>query len=158
MQTKTVNVGVIGVGAFMARQHLPNMLRNPAMKIHALCDLNDDLLERRADEFSPEFTTTNDKDIFENPDIDLVMVGTRSQFHAHYVLMALDHGKHVFVEKPMSMSYEETAKVMRAVENSNVTLGVGFNRRFAPIMIEARELFQSNKKGPANIIYLNWRK
>ncbi|NOY74884.1 MAG: Gfo/Idh/MocA family oxidoreductase [Kiritimatiellaeota bacterium] len=120
MKGENVNVGVIGVGAFMARQHLPNMLRNPKIKIHALCDVNEELLKQRAGEFSPEITTTNDKDIFENPDIDAVMVGTRSQLHAHYVLKAIEYGKHVFVEKPMTMSYEETREVMNSVEKSNI--------------------------------------
>ena len=152
MSGKT-NIGVIGVGAFMARQHLPNIMRNPFIQIHTLCDLNNELLEKRSSEYHPLFCTNNSEEVFSNPDIDAVIVGTRGVAHSHFIEMAAKYDKHIYVEKPMTQTYEETAKVLKTLEGSNINVGVGFNRRFAPIMIEAKNLFQEYKKGPANIIY-----
>lgn len=53
MVSHIVNIGAIGVGAFMARQHLPNILKNPAIRLHTLCDLDAGLLQQRARNISP---------------------------------------------------------------------------------------------------------
>jgi len=148
-----VNIGAIGVGAFMARQHLPNILKNPAIRLHTLCDLDAKLLQQRAEEYKPEVCTTNAEEIFSNPAIDAVLVGTRSRQHAQFILMAAAHGKHVYVEKPMTMSYAETRQVLDAVSAAKITMGVGFNRRFAPIMVEAKRMFREYRQGPSNIVY-----
>jgi len=149
----TVNVGVIGCGAFMARQHLPNILRHPNIRIHTLCDLDETLLAQRQQQFQPEACTTNADDVFANPDINAVLVGTRSTEHARFVLAAAAAGKAVYVEKPMTMTFAQTDQVLRAAQRSGITIGVGFNRRFAPSMVAARELFHQYKQGPANVSY-----
>ena len=151
--TKQVNVGAVGVGAFMARQHLPNIKRNPNIRIHTLCDLNAELLKQRVEEYQPLHSTTDAREIFENPEIDAVLVGTRSARHAHFILMAAEYGKHIYVEKPMTMTYDETKRVLAAVKRSGITVGVGFNRRFAPSMVEAKRIFSEYREGPSNIVY-----
>lgn len=150
---RTIKVGVIGVGAFMARQHLPNIKRNPAIEIHALCDLNQELLKQRQQEYSSSYITDNADDIFQDKSIDAVLVGTRSQMHAPMVLKAAAAGKHIYVEKPMTMNYRETKEVLEAVKNSDINVGIGFNRRFAPSILAAKELFRKYKKTAANIYY-----
>ena len=95
-----VNMGVIGVGAFMSRQHLPNMKRIPGTRIHTLCDLDRDLLAERAAEYDPVRTTTDGDSVFADPEVDAVLVGTRSAEHARFISMAAAHGKAVYVENP----------------------------------------------------------
>ncbi len=152
--SQVVNMGIIGVGAFMARQHLPNISKNPLIRIHTLCDINADLLEQRAREYRPEHTTSDAKAVFSNPEIDAVLVGTRGAEHAGFIELAAQYGKHIYVEKPMTHTYAETRRVMDAVRGANINVGVGFNRRFAPGMLEARQRFQAYKAAqPANLIY-----
>jgi len=148
-----LNVGVIGAGAFMTRQHLPNIVRDPRYRIHTLCRRNEKLLAEVAKEFNPVRTTTDADELLEDPEIDVVFVGTRSDMHAHFLKKAADNSKHVYVEKPMTMNYEDTAKVLASVKEFGVTVGVGFNRRFAPIMVESKRMFQESRNGHANIIY-----
>ena len=150
---KTVNIGVIGVGAFMARQHLPNLQSTGLTRIHTLCDLDEDLLAQRREEFDPVAVTTAAEAVFDDPRIDAVMVGTRAGEHARMIELAARSGKHVYVEKPMTMTYEQTHSVLEAVSGSGIEVGVGFNRRFAPAMVAARELFRARRTGPANVIY-----
>ena len=150
---KDVSVAMIGCGAFMGRQHLPNIAKMPNVKIRILCDLNGELLKKRQEEYKVENITSNADEIFEDPAIDVVLVGTRSNMHANFILEAAKAGKNVYVEKPMTMSMEETGKVMQAIKESGINVGVGFNRRFAPGAIEAKRLLQSYKSGPANIYY-----
>jgi len=137
----------------MARQHLPNIKRIAGIQIHTLCDLDEGLLRRRAEEYRPVRCTTKAEEVFRDPEIDAVLVGTRGRQHARFVEMAARHGKHIYVEKPMTMTYEETDRVLRAVRDSGITVGVGFNRRFAPSMQEAKRRFHEYRDGPANIMY-----
>jgi predicted dehydrogenase len=150
---KVVKIGVIGVGAFSARQHLPNIARNKNTKIQAFCDINPEILKKRQREYNVDYITLNPDDIFNDPEIDMVLIGTRSKMHAPFILEAVKYNKHIYVEKPMTMTYEETARVMAAVRQSKINVGVGFNRRFAPSMLEAKRHFQSYKSGSANIYY-----
>ncbi len=150
---RETNVAAIGVGAFMARQHLPNINRNPNIRIHTLCDLNEELLAQREKEYHPEKTTTNCEDVFTDPEVDAVIVGTRGAAHSDFIAMAAKYDKHIFVEKPMTQTYGETRKVLDVLKGKNINVGIGFNRRFAPSMVEAKQLFHSYKKDSANIIY-----
>ncbi len=152
--SSVVNIGAIGVGAFMARQHLPNIRRNPNLRIHTLCDLNAELLEQRRREYQPLRVTDRAEEVFEDPEIDAVLIGTRGARHAVFIELAARYGKHIYVEKPMTQTYDETRRVLDALKGVDINVGVGFNRRFAPAMAEARRLFQGYKAGrPANLIY-----
>jgi predicted dehydrogenase len=144
---------VIGAGAFMGRQHLPNLARSPRFRIHTLCDLNAALLDERAAAFRPKVATTDMAEVFNNPDVDVVFVGTRSHQHAALILAALEHDKHVFVEKPMTMTLAETRRVLAAAGRSSAQVGIGFNRRYAPSVLAAKRLFDSFRRGSANVLY-----
>lgn len=152
--SRSVNIGAIGVGAFMARTHLPNIRRNPNIRIHTLCDVNAELLEQRRREYQPARCTTKAEDVFRDPEIDAVLVGTRGARHATFIEMAARYGKHIYVEKPMTQTYDETRQVLAVLKGVDINVGVGFNRRFAPGMLEARRLFQGYKAGKAaNLVY-----
>lgn len=85
----------------MARQHLPNIMKNQAIRLHTLCDLDEKLLKQRAQEYKPMAVTTKADDIFSNPEIDAVLVGTRSRQHGRFILKAARSGKYVYAEKPV---------------------------------------------------------
>jgi predicted dehydrogenase len=74
--------------------------------------------------------------VIDDPTIDAVVIATRHDTHAEYVVRALGAGKHVFVEKPLGLSREELEAVATALEARDAgTLTVGFNRRFAPLAV-----------------------
>ena len=112
-----------------------------------------ELLARRTLELRPEISTTNPDEVFACPEVDTVLVGTRGDMHCHFVLEAARHGKDVFVEKPMTMTYAETEQALTAAKASGIKVGVGFNRRFAPAMLEAKRIFRETRAGAANIVY-----
>lgn len=83
-----------------------------------------------------------------------MFVVTRHSSHAELTRRALLAGKTVFVEKPLALTEDELAGVLAAVEESgNDRLQVGFNRRFAPLLQEARKRFGA-RTGPASLRYL----
>ncbi|MBM3847429.1 MAG: Gfo/Idh/MocA family oxidoreductase, partial [Verrucomicrobia bacterium] len=72
-----------------------------------------------------------------------VLIATRHHLHAPIVLSALAAGRHVFVEKPLCLTRAELASIDAAMERSQGTVQVGFNRRFAPASAELRKLVKS---------------
>lgn len=150
---RKINAGFIGVGAFMHRMHLPHTFANPKYRIHTLCDLNEDLLKERARQYKPLKTTTDYRDILKNPEIDVVFIGARHDKHAFFIKECAGAGKNIMVEKPMTITDQESKEVIDCVRKSKVKLMVGFNRRFSPAMVDAKKIYQENKLSSANIYY-----
>lgn len=147
------NIGIIGTGAFMQRQHLPNLAAMPGVRIKAICDINKATLSALMKSFSIDYATDCDDEIFMDQDIDAVVIGTRNDFHTFFLKKAVKYNKHIWIEKPMASSYAETAEILRCAKGFSKNIAVGFNRRFAPSMIETKKIFNGIKEGPANIIY-----
>jgi polar amino acid transport system substrate-binding protein len=79
-------------------------------------------------------------------------VGTRHDLHAEVATNALLTNKHVFVEKPLALNDEELGRVLNAASASSGLLMVGFNRRFSPLALQAREFFNGRSE-PLSIAY-----
>jgi predicted dehydrogenase len=98
--------------------------------------------------------TTDLDAVLGDESVDAVFVVTRHSSHADLTRQALLAGKTVFVEKPLALTEDELSGVLAAVEESgNDRLQVGFNRRFAPLLQEARNHFGA-RTGPAHLRYL----
>ena len=76
--------------------------------------------------------------VFDNPDINAVLLATPHSLHAGQTARALNAGKHVFVEKPLSLTREGLREIVAAAHSSPAFFQVGFNRRFAPLSLAAK--------------------
>jgi len=90
-------------------------------------------------------TTTDTDSLFTRQDVDALVVTTRHDTHARFVMRALSAGKHIFVEKPLCLTLEELGQIESAYAQSSHRIGaplvmVGFNRRFAPQVQKMKEL------------------
>ena len=95
-------------------------------------------------------TTTDSDRLFADKAINAVVIGTRHDTHADFVVKALKTQKHVFVEKPLCLTLEELSKIESSYSSSNILM-VGFNRRFAP-QIQKIKFLLENIKGPKTMI------
>ena len=82
-----------------------------------------------------------------DPAIDAVVLATPHSMHAEQVAAAAAAGKHVFCEKPFTLSKREAEAAVAAVQKAGVTLGLGYNRRFHPEMAKLRERIRSGELG-----------
>jgi predicted dehydrogenase len=101
-------------------------------------------------------TTTDTDRLFSDPSLDAVVVSTRHDSHARFVLQALRAGKHVFVEKPLCLTTEELDGIAEAYassagENAAPHLMVGFNRRFSPLVQTMKRLL-TGTSGPKSLV------
>ena len=96
--------------------------------------------------------TTDSAALLTDPDTDVVVVSTRHDTHADYVLRALAAGKHVFVEKPLALTQDELTRIEAAARAAlGRLLMVGFNRRFAPQIVKLKQLL-AGAPGPKCMI------
>jgi predicted dehydrogenase/threonine dehydrogenase-like Zn-dependent dehydrogenase len=143
-------VGIIGAGNFTSAIILPCLKKTQAKLkyISSAGGLTGTVLAKK---FYIANSTTDNNCILNDKDVDLVMVTTRHNSHASLVVQALDHGKHVFVEKPLALNMAELDQIIEATEKSKKTVTIGFNRRFAPLTVKMKTLL-GNSDSPMNIV------
>ena len=131
-------VGIIGAGNFTAMTMLPALeaIGAPLYAIASASGLTGTSLAKK---YKIGKSTTDYKSILNDPAIDLVMITTRHNEHAHMVVESLQAGKHVFVEKPLALNKEELDNILKVYDGSK-TLTVGFNRRFSPHMQKVKQI------------------
>ena len=105
-------------------------------------------------------TTTDTEAIFADDDTDIVVITTRHDSHARYVLAAIKANKHVFVEKPLCLTLDELAEIKNAYRQKAQTgslpqLMVGFNRRFAPQIQKMKELLAGVTEPASFVMTIN---
>ncbi len=138
-----IKLAVVGAGGFAQGVHLPN-LNKLADKFDLRSVVSRTGLSARtaAERFGFGTAGTDFQTVLNDPQIDLVLIATRHDLHAEMTLAALKAGKHVFVEKPTSMTEEglDAIEAFYAANPNGPLLMTGFNRRFAPAVSAAREL------------------
>jgi len=145
--TEKLKVGVIGAGRWAARAHLPGFTRSPLSEVVAICDLNGELAEQRAEEFGIDGVYTDFQEMLEREELDVVDVCTRGgpddpDNHEKLVFAALEAGKHILCEKPVAHDYRNTWRAHRIAQSKGLKTKVGFTFRYAPAMMYMRELIE----------------
>lgn len=143
-------IGIIGAGNFTSSTIIPalNKVNANIKYIASAQGLSAKILAKKA---NAEYATSDYNVILEDPEVDLVIISTRHNLHAPMVIETLKMGKSVFVEKPLCLNTIEMDTIIEAYKENpeQVTLTVGFNRRFSPFAEKMKELAGN---GPKNII------
>ena len=146
-----INVGLIGAGTFAATTILPIIKKLPSVNLRGVASATGPSGKHAGDKFGFEYCTTDYNEILEDPDIDCVLIATRPNLHAGIVVEALNHGKDVFVEKPLALSVSELKEIVTTLRKKPHRLMVGLNRRFASLVLRAKEFL--NEGGQPLVIY-----
>ena len=142
-----VKVGIIGCGKFALAQHLPNC--NAAENIELFhCSSCDEPGRKNAERFNPKKITADYREVLDDPAVDMVIVAVPHEWHKFYLEEAIKAGKHVFCEKPMTMTLNDAYDVIKLVRRNGVKLCVDYNRRFSPAMVDMKRAYQDHKATP----------
>ena len=149
-----IGVGVVGFG-WMGRAHARSCARIPSLFPDRtfepeLVGVSDTLAERAAEGVrSFGFRSAADRwqDVVEDPDVDVVFVCAPNRMHVEICEAAAAAGKHVFCEKPVGGTPEQTARIEAAARGADVVTGVGFNYRWAPLVRYTKELVDTGRLG-----------
>jgi len=141
-----INIGVIGYGYWG-----PNLVRNfseiSGAQIKTVSDFKPELLAKVQARY-PKINVTRDcQDIFTDPMIDAVAIATPVSTHFDLALAALKAGKHVLVEKPMTVSSEQALRLIDEAEKRNLVLMVDHTFVYTGAVRKMQELVASNAVG-----------
>ncbi len=125
-----VGIGLIGAGSFAQNFLLP-ALKNKVDFI-GIATARPTSSKYIADKYQFGFCSDDANALAKSDKINTVVIATRHNTHAQYVLEALKANKNVFVEKPLCLKESELEEIKEVYKNSNASLMIGFNRRFAP--------------------------
>ena len=137
LKTDKIRIALAGASSFAQGMHLPNMVKlRDHYSLRAVMSRTGSNARAVATQYEADYCTTSYDEILSDDNVDLVMVATRHDLHGEMVLQALRAGKHVFVEKPLSLKIEEVDEIEKfyAEASSPPLMMVGFNRRFSPAM------------------------
>ncbi|QDQ09179.1 bi-domain-containing oxidoreductase [Streptomyces spectabilis] len=149
-----VRLAFVGAGNYATSMLLPHLARREGVELSTVVTTTALSAANARRKFGFAGATTDLDAVLGDKSIDAVFVVTRHSSHAELTRKALLAGKAVFVEKPLALTEDELAGVLATVEESgNDRLQVGFNRRFAPLLQEAKERFGA-RTGPASLRYL----
>lgn len=149
-----VRLAFVGAGNYASSMLLPHLAQREGVALSTVVTTTALSAANAQRKFGFDRATTDLDAVLGDDSIDAVFVVTRHSSHAELTKRALLAGKTVFVEKPLALTEDELAGVLAAVEESgNDRLQVGFNRRFAPLLREAKGRF-GTRSGPASLRYL----
>lgn len=154
---KVIKIGLIGAGSFATSTLLPIVANHPdKFYLKTIANRSGDNAINAGRQFKAENITSDQEVIFNDPDIDLVMICTRHGNHAELVLKGLRAGKHVYVEKPLATTMGQLNEIKKFYETSEgksvPILMVGFNRRFSKHAKEIKRVLD-NRTAPVFIRY-----
>jgi len=142
-----VRIALIGVGAVASVHHIPGIRIDPRASLVALCDDNEEILLKRANEWGPVKTTRNYQDIVSDPDIDAIVIATPNFMHLPVTLACIKAGKHVMLEKPLGLNEKEALNIAQEAEAAGIIHMTAFTYRFAPSMRYLKKLISDGALG-----------
>ncbi|MGQ9460601.1 MAG: bi-domain-containing oxidoreductase [Candidatus Bathyarchaeaceae archaeon] len=141
-----INTAVIGAGGFAKDVLLPLMSKIPDYNLRAIVSATGINAKQVAKKYNAEYCTTDHREVLEDENVDLVVITTPHNLHYPMIIDAAKAGKAIYAEKPMCLTEGELDEIVKVISKTKVPLIVGFNRRYAPLAIKAKELLRSKHR------------
>ncbi len=146
------NIAVVGSG-YWGKNLVRNFFEIGSLK--TVCDLNKDILNDFKNTYPGIQITTSFKDVLNDPEIQGVVIATPAVLHYEMVKTALNSGKDVFVEKPLSLNVEDGKKLVDISEEHGNILMVGHILQYHPAVTKLDEMVKEGELGKIQYIYSN---
>lgn len=146
-----LRAGVIGLG--VGERHISGYQADSRCQVVSLCDINEEKAREVGQRHPGISVTVSPEAVLENPEIDIVSIASYDDAHRDQIIRALEHGKHVFVEKPLCLTRQEYDDIRAALaRRPTLKLSSNLILRRAPRFIELRRRIQAGDLG--QIYYL----
>jgi len=142
-----VGMGVVGVGT-MGKRHAENIRRLiPEARLIAVADADAERARRVADELELDHYYNTVEALVERKDIQAVAIVTPAKFHGAAIKACAHAGKHVFCEKPLTLTVDEADEVLEVTAKTKVRLQPGHVRRYDPSHVRAKKRIEAGEIG-----------
>ncbi len=148
---RKMNFGVIGLGR-LGKIHTLNLLKIRDVRVKSVADPRMEEVKRWAKGLEITEFVSDWHRIIEDPEIDAVVIASPTVFHAEMIRAAVENGKNVFVEKPLSHNLSSAKELLNFLEDSPVKVQVAFNRRFDHNYRRVHDAILSGKIGKPYLI------
>ena len=149
-------LALIGCGS--RGQHVMSLFQmDPSVEVVGLCDVFEDQVQGAKQKASAAQGHAEHREVLARKDVDSVLIATPDHWHAPICIEALNAGKHVYVEKPLTLKIEEGPEIVKAARVNNRTCQVGMQQRSGKHYLEAkREYVDAGKLGKVTLARTWW--
>ncbi len=142
-----LRIGFVGAGNYASSMLLPHIVKDPSVELTQVATRRSLSAINAQRKFGFAAITTDADAVLGDDSIDAVFIVTRHSAHASLTCRALEAGKAVFVEKPLALTTDELNRILATVDaTGNDRIMVGFNRRYAPLLVDMRSRFGSTSE------------
>lgn len=145
-------IAVVGTGWWATANHLPALTLHSKAEIVAVCDIDEAKVQKAADEFDIQTIYTDLDTMLVHEALDGIMVATYHAAHYHVAKICLEHGLHVYIEKPMVLFAEHARELVTLADEKGLQIVMGYNHNHHNFVIRARELIQNGEIGEIQYI------
>ena len=148
--TRPIGVGILGANpdrGWAARAHIPAIAASPQFALTAVATTREESAEAARTRFGAQHAFTDARSLASHADVDLVVVTVKVPAHVELVATALEAGKHVYCEWPLSRTAAEAAVLATDARAVGVHAVVGLQARFAPSVGRARAMIDAGHLG-----------
>lgn len=161
-----INIGAIGTGRISRDHDLPGVMRADFAQVTAVCDLdtkraadgkklvNDYYSKKNGKPFDGVKEYHDYKELIKNKDIDAVVISTPDHTHAMIAVAAARAGKHIYMQKPASLTIAEGRFVSDVVQKSGIVFQIGSQQRSTDQFRYAAELVRNGRIGQLKNVYV----
>lgn len=139
-----IRLGLIGIGR-LGSIHAKNIAASEHAELYAVCDTYEPALEYAKTTYDTK--TFSNMDEFLAEPLDGVVIASNTHLHLDHILSAAKASKHIFTEKPIGLTLEEADTVLQEVVNAGVKFQIGFQRRWDPRFVKAKEAIKAGEIG-----------
>jgi len=150
-----IKFALLGAGR-IGKIHAENIALNPKSSIECIYDIDSNIAKKVADSFGGSVASSSQEAI-SNPSVDVVYICSATPTHTEYILSAAKEKKGIFCEKPIDLDINKVEQCKKDLENFNVPIHIGFNRRFDPSHISAKEKKDKGEIGELEQIIITSR-
>ena len=150
---KTVKVGSVGLGR-LGYEHAKNLATQvPGCELAAICDVDANRVKEVAAELGVPNTYTDFEEMCKNPELDAIVIVSPSFLHCQQIEIAMNHGKHVFCEKPLGTDVAQCKAAEKVIEaHPDLIFQLGFMRRFDKSYAEAKRKIDNGDIGKVVLV------
>lgn len=151
-----INIGVIGVGE-RGRHVMSLFMNNSNVRVGSVCDVYSQQIDLAKQKATDATTFTDHRKLLENKELSVVLIATPDHWHSAIAIDALNAGKDVYVEKPLTRTPEEGPLIVKAARVNNCVCQVGMQQRSGKHYLQAKhEYFDTGKLGTITLARTWW--
>jgi predicted dehydrogenase len=149
---KKVKVAVIGAGWWGTNAHIPGIKKHPQAELVAIQSRSADKAHKIAEDFGVPLACTTVDEVLAIEGLDAVVISTTPNMHYEHTKAALQAGKHVVIEKPMTITIAQAQELVDIAAKNHLHFVVSCPWHYNPLAIEARRLIETGALGQLKMV------